>query len=109
MFQAAGLFLFIQKVQIAICNHFPSWAYITGETGSSLAAEAVYTVSASDDKGYFTKIRASVTGDYTVLHVGTSNGKLLKVCFFVSYQVKSKSLLDTNSKVFLLLLDIVVV
>ena len=72
---------FVQKLRYAICNQgFQQWIYITGDDRSSLVAQALYTVSASDGKGYFSKIQASVTGDYTVLHVGTSNGKLLKVC-----------------------------
>ena len=62
------------------CNtHIGSFTYVTGDEKSALTASAVYTHSSTDQDVYLNKLQAGATGKYTFLHIGTSDGKLLKV------------------------------
>ena len=60
------------------CNkNLPVFAYAIGDEASKFSALAVYSLN--DGNGYLNKLQAGNTGKYTFIHVGTSDGKLMKV------------------------------
>ena len=72
------LFMLQYSDEVALCNKdLPVIAYATGDEASTLSASAVYSLK--DNNGYLNKLQAGNTGKYTFIHVGTSDGKLMKV------------------------------
>ena len=73
------------------CNtDFESFSYVTGDEESALTASAVHTHSSTDQDVYLNKLQAGTTGKYTFLHIGTSDGKLLKVSQIKLVAIPSK-------------------
>ena len=74
------LFILQYREEDALCNadmFRPLFAFAIGDEASKLSALAVYSLN--DKNGYLNKLQAGNTGNYTVIHVGTSDGKLMKV------------------------------
>ena len=72
------LFMLQYMEEEALCtNLVPVFAYAIGDEALKLSALAVY--SSNDRNGYLNKLQAGNIGKYTFIHVGTSDGKLMKV------------------------------
>ena len=74
------LFMLQYREEEVLCNAdelLPIIAYATGDEASKLSALAVYSLN--DKNGYLNKLQAGNTGKYTFIHLGTSDGKLMKV------------------------------
>ena len=79
MFQTCCLYFQQYDGSAFICEEaLGIFSYIAG-VNKTLSTNAVFTLSSEEDNEHLGKVQRTKIGQYTILHVGTSTGKLYKV------------------------------